>query len=67
MATRPALARLLRDEKGATAIEYALLAGLIAVVIIGAVASLGRELSGFYGDTNTTLVEEIDRSAGSGD
>ena len=33
--------KLWRDESGATAIEYGLLAALIAVVIIGAVASLG--------------------------
>ena len=31
----------LRDESGATAIEYGLIAGLIAVVIIGALTSLG--------------------------
>ena len=34
--------RLLADDTGATAIEYALLAGFIATVIIGAVASLGH-------------------------
>jgi pilus assembly protein Flp/PilA len=32
---------LVQDEKGATAIEYGLLAGLIAVVIIAAVTALG--------------------------
>ncbi len=31
----------LRDESGATAIEYGLIAGLIAVVIIGAVTAVG--------------------------
>lgn len=30
-----------KDEEGATAIEYALIAGLIAVVVIGAVTALG--------------------------
>ncbi len=33
------------DESGATAIEYGLLAALIAVVIITAVTSLGRNMS----------------------
>ncbi len=33
--------RLRRDEKGATAVEYGLMVGLIAVVIIAAVVQLG--------------------------
>jgi pilus assembly protein Flp/PilA len=37
--------RLERDEKGATAVEYGLMVGLIAVVIIGAVTLLGDNLS----------------------
>ncbi|HEX3406121.1 MAG TPA: Flp family type IVb pilin [Caulobacteraceae bacterium] len=40
--------RLMRDESGATAIEYGLIVALIAVVIIGAVSALGTSL-------NTTL------------
>ena len=39
------LARFIRDEDGATAIEYGLIAALIAVVIIGAVTILGQNLS----------------------
>ena len=39
------LARFISDEAGATAIEYGLLAGLIAVVIIGAVKLAGSNLS----------------------
>jgi pilus assembly protein Flp/PilA len=37
-------ASFLRDESGATAIEYGLIAGLIAVVIIGALTSLGTHI-----------------------
>ncbi len=37
--------RFLRDESGATAIEYGLIAALIAVVIIGAVTTVGTNLS----------------------
>ncbi len=33
----------LKDESGATAIEYGLIAGLIAVVIIGALTTLGTK------------------------
>jgi pilus assembly protein Flp/PilA len=35
----------LRDESGTTAIEYGLIAGLIAVVIIGALTTLGTRVS----------------------
>jgi len=34
-------ARFLKDESGATAIEYGLIAALIAVAIIGGVTALG--------------------------
>ena len=37
-----------REEKGATAVEYGLLVGLIAVVIIAAVTLLGTQLQGLF-------------------
>jgi pilus assembly protein Flp/PilA len=40
--------RFVRDESGATAIEYGLIAALIAVVIIGAVTAVGTGLSGTF-------------------
>ena len=40
--------RLKREEKGATAVEYGLMVGLIAVVIIAAVALLGTKLDGLF-------------------
>ena len=42
------LSRFLKDENGATAIEYGLIAGLIVVVIIAAVASVGTRASGQF-------------------
>lgn len=36
--------KIARDEEGVTAIEYGLIAALIAVVIIGAVATVGQSL-----------------------
>ncbi|HKT53966.1 MAG TPA: Flp family type IVb pilin [Caulobacteraceae bacterium] len=39
------VARFAKDESGATAIEYGLIVALIAVVIIGAVTTLGSNLS----------------------
>lgn len=38
----------IRDEDGVTAIEYGLIAGLIAVVIIGAVTNVGTKLSTMF-------------------
>jgi pilus assembly protein Flp/PilA len=37
-----------RSDQGVTTIEYALIAGLIAVVIIVAVASMGDQVKGLY-------------------
>ncbi len=39
------LSRFSQDQSGATAIEYGLIAGLIAVVIIAAIQSIGTRLS----------------------
>ena len=49
------LSRLRRDETGATAIEYGLIAGLIAVVIIGAVTTVGTTLSSKFNAIATAL------------
>ena len=48
-------ARFVRDESGATAIEYGLIAALIAVVIIGAVTALGTNLSTTFTNVSTAL------------
>jgi len=37
-----------KNESGATAIEYGLIAALIAVAIIGAVSTLGTNISGTF-------------------
>lgn len=44
-----------REEKGATAVEYGLMVGLIAVVIIVAVTALGGELNGLFQSINNSL------------
>jgi pilus assembly protein Flp/PilA len=50
----PALKRFLRDERGVTAIEYGLIAALIAVMIIGTVTSIGTSLGKATGGTGGT-------------
>ena len=47
--------RFIKDEAGATAIEYGLIVALIAVVIIGAVTAIGGTLN----DTFTTIDNEL--------
>jgi pilus assembly protein Flp/PilA len=49
------LARLSREEKGATAVEYGLIVGLIAVVIIVAVTALGGRLGTLFTNISTRL------------
>ncbi len=44
-----------KDDNGATAIEYGLIAALIAVIIIGAVAIVGTDLSNMF----TTISNSI--------
>jgi pilus assembly protein Flp/PilA len=46
---------MLKDESGATAIEYGLIAGLISVVIIIAVTSVGSELKRVFTDITAEL------------
>ncbi len=42
------LGRFLHDQKGATAIEYAMIAAGIGVAVAATVMSLGTKLSGMY-------------------
>jgi pilus assembly protein Flp/PilA len=51
-----------RDEEGATAIEYGLLAALVAVVIIGGVTLLGDQLK----NTFNTVAGQLSGGAGTG-
>ncbi|HEX4111024.1 MAG TPA: Flp family type IVb pilin [Stellaceae bacterium] len=44
-----------RDEIGVTALEYALIAALVAVVIIGGVSLLGTNISTVFSTVATTL------------
>ncbi|WP_419728292.1 Flp family type IVb pilin [Lichenicola sp.] len=46
---------LKRDERAVTALEYALIAGLIAVVIVGAVTTLGTSVSGIFTKVGTDI------------
>jgi pilus assembly protein Flp/PilA len=49
--------KLLRDEQGATAIEYGLIAALIAVAAITAMQALGNELTTTFNTVETKMAE----------
>jgi len=50
------ISRFVRDESGATAIEYGLIAALIAVVIITAVTAVGTQLSTTFNSISTHVL-----------
>ena len=52
---RKVLTNLLRDESGATAIEYGLIAALISVVIIVAITAVGTQLSATFSTISSKL------------
>ncbi|ADG11877.1 Flp family type IVb pilin [Caulobacter segnis] len=47
--------RFLKDESGATAIEYGLIVALIAVVIVTAVTTLGTKLGTAFGKAGDAI------------
>jgi pilus assembly protein Flp/PilA len=53
---RKLVQRFVRDESGATAIEYGLIAAGISVVIIAAVQAVGGNLKTVFTNISTALV-----------
>lgn len=49
------IVRLMKNESGATAIEYGLIAALIAVAIIAGVTSVGTKLGGTFNNVSANL------------
>lgn len=49
------LTRLIKDKEGVTAVEYGLIAALVAVVIIAAVSVLGTTLSTLFSTVATSI------------
>lgn len=49
------LRNVLRDESGATAIEYGLIAALVSVAALGALQALGTSLDGIFDYVATIL------------
>ena len=49
--------KLIKNEDGATAIEYGLIAALIAVAAIGAMQGIGTKLSTTFNNVSGKLVQ----------
>jgi pilus assembly protein Flp/PilA len=49
------ITKLLKDESGATAIEYGLIAGLVSVAAIGILTQMGGSLRNIFGVVSTAL------------
>lgn len=49
------LGRLCRCQKGASAIEYALIGALIIIAMVGGLTALGGGLNGLWGNVSTAV------------
>jgi len=56
--------KLFKNEEGATAIEYGLIAALIAVAAIVAMGSLGNTLENVFNTVDTEMQTGLDNSTG---
>ena len=57
-------ARLLKDESGATAIEYGLIAALISVALITGATALGNSLNAQFNGLSTKMKIKADGTGG---
>ena len=53
------LKNLLKDESGATAIEYGLIAALVSVAAIGALTAMGGSLNTMFTTVSTSLATAV--------
>jgi pilus assembly protein Flp/PilA len=49
------LNKFLKDDSGATAIEYGLIAALVAIAIVGILTTMGGSLTTLFGKVNSDL------------
>lgn len=50
ISVRAAMTRWMRDESGATAVEYGLIVTLVGIAVMTSFHSLGQTLAGLFGD-----------------
>ena len=59
LAIRTTMRRLRRDKRGATAIEYGLIVALIAVAMMGGLATLGGGAGGMWTNLSQTADDKL--------
>ena len=64
MAKLSKIQAFVQDDSGATAIEYALILGLITVTIVGAISSLEGGVSNLFGYVSGQVVDSINAVTG---
>jgi pilus assembly protein Flp/PilA len=67
LAMRSMLFRLLKDESGATMIEYGLIAALISVAAIGALTAMGESVDGIFNFVSVQLENAMPAEEGGGE
>lgn len=60
------ISRFVKDESGATAIEYGLIAGLLSIVILGAVTAAGDSLTTVFTTISDQLSAAVSGASGTG-
>lgn len=58
---RPMIRCFLKDETGATAIEYGLIVAVLSLAIVGGVGNAADALNYLWGDNNSRLQQAINR------
>lgn len=58
--------KFIQDESGATAVEYGLIAGLIAVAIIAALTALGGDISNLFNEISAKIKDAGEKAGESG-
>ncbi|WP_297189361.1 Flp family type IVb pilin [uncultured Porticoccus sp.] len=66
LSTRKKIRRFFKEEDGASAIEYAIIAGLIAVTMIGTAKLVGVEITNVFTTIQTALQEVNSSSSDTG-
>jgi len=59
------LKAFLREEEGVTLVEYGLLVGLISIVAITAITSVGENVNALFNEVATTLEDVVQNSSDS--
>ena len=58
------ITRFLRDEEGATAIEYGIIAGLISVAIVTILGTLGTNLNSIFKTISDEVANALPKTPG---